>query len=193
MFSFRGMERKKLQITTEFFSTVYSPHSQAALLLFSLFSKPLDLPTLLVAGDSTCDKAGFETLWCIIIYAPSLLKNIKTIIALTALKEALAVASTRQMALLMFTFAQTGFILSMYALVLPTAVGSTAALPNAKSLVGLVGLLVGTGEIVGALSYGFLIKCAPNWSRGFIIIFACICHCTGKFALVNTEDSKRNA
>ena len=59
MFSFRGMERKKLQITTEFFSTVYSPHSQAALLLFSLFSKPLDLPTLLVPGDSTCDKAGF--------------------------------------------------------------------------------------------------------------------------------------
>ena len=82
------------------------------------------------------------------------------------------------MLLLMMTFAYTGFILSLYTLVVPTAVGSTAALPNAKSLVGLVGLLVGAGEIIGALTYGFLTKVAPQWSRGFIIIFACICHFT---------------
>ena len=80
------------------------------------------------------------------------------------------------MLLLMVTFAYTGFILSLYTLVVPTAVGSTAALPNAKSLVGLVGLLVGAGEIIGALTYGFLTKIAPKWSRGFIIIFASICN-----------------
>ena len=56
--------------------------------------------------------------------------------------------------------------------------GSTGALPDAKSLVGLVGLLVGVGEIVGALSYGFLTKLFPNWARGFIIIFAMCCHLT---------------
>ena len=66
------------------------------------------------------------------------------------------------MLLLMMTFAYTGFILSLYTLVVPTAVGSTAALPNAKSLVGLVGLLVGAGEIIGALTYGFLCAKTTN-------------------------------
>ena len=97
--------------------------------------------------------------------------------AVNALKDSLNLARQKQMLLLMVTFAYTGFVVSVYNLVLPTAVGSTEALPNAKSMVGLVGLLVGTGEIVGALTYGFLIKIAPQWSRGFIIIFSLVCHC----------------
>ena len=48
---------------------------------------------------------------------------------------------------------------------------------DAKSLVGLVGLLVGVGEICGALGYGFLTKVFPSWARGFIILFSLGCHC----------------
>ena len=66
--------------------------------------------------------------------------------AINALKDALNAARQRQMLLLMVTFAYTGFVVSLYNLVLPTAVGSTQSLPNAKSMVGLVGLLVGTGK-----------------------------------------------
>ena len=61
--------------------------------------------------------------------------------------------------------------------------GCTAALPDTKSIVGLVGLLVGVGEITGALSYGLLTKWSPNWARGSIILFAMVCHLTA-FVLI---------
>lgn len=103
--------------------------------------------------------------------------------AVDAFKNSIKLAFTKQMGLLMLPMAYSGFILSMYSLVLPTSVGSTAALPDAKSLVGLVGLLVGVGEIVGATSYGFLTKWFPKWARGFIILFAMTCHLTS-FVLI---------
>jgi len=97
--------------------------------------------------------------------------------ALEGFKNAFRLAKTKNMLLLMVSMLYSGFTVSMYSLVFPTSVGSTEALPDAKSLVGLVGLLVGVGEICGALGYGFLTKVFPSWARGFIILFSLGCHC----------------
>ena len=94
----------------------------------------------------------------------------------SALKEALELATTKNMISIMILSGYTGSVASMYNIVLPTAVGSTGALSDAKSLVGLVGMLVGTGEIFGSFLSGLFIKIFGQKSRGIIIIFALIFH-----------------
>lgn len=97
---------------------------------------------------------------------------------LEAFKNALRIAATRQMGLLMVTQAYTGFLMSFYVLAFPTSVGSTTALPDPKSLVGIAGLMVGTGEVSGAIGWGLVNKWAKVWGRGIVIISSTFCHIT---------------
>ncbi|CBY39779.1 unnamed protein product [Oikopleura dioica] len=95
---------------------------------------------------------------------------------LQAFKNALRIAATRQMGLLMVTQAYTGFVMSFYVLAFPTSVGSTNALPDPKSLVGIAGLMIGTGEVSGAIGWGLVNRWAKLWGRGIVIISSTFCH-----------------
>lgn len=68
--------------------------------------------------------------------------------------------------------------MSFYVLAFPTSVGSTTALPDPKSLVGIAGLMVGTGEVSGAIGWGLVNKWAKVWGRGIVIISSTFCHIT---------------
>ena len=63
-----------------------------------------------------------------------------------------------------------------YVLAFPTSVGSTEALPDPKSLVGIAGLMIGTGEVSGAIGWGIVNKWAKMWGRGIVIISSTFCH-----------------
>jgi len=66
--------------------------------------------------------------------------------------------------------------MSFYVLAFPTSVGSTNALPDPKSLVGIAGLMIGTGEVSGAIGWGLVNRWAKLWGRGIVIISSTFCH-----------------
>jgi len=78
-------------------------------------------------------------------------------IALTALTDSLKLFPTPQMLLLSLCSMYTGFEFSFLSGVYSTAVGNTMRLGvDSKKFVGLVGILVGVGEIFGGSIVGLL-------------------------------------
>jgi hypothetical protein len=77
--------------------------------------------------------------------------------ATTALKDSLKLFITPNMLLLSLSSIYTGLEFSFLSGVYSTSVGNTRALgENAKTYVGLVGILLGIGEVVGGSLFGLL-------------------------------------
>ena len=81
-----------------------------------------------------------------------------------------------QMMLLAVTFAYTGLMLTFWSGVYGTSIGFTNKFENAKSLVGLHGILVGAGEIVGGLAFGILGKHLARFGRHYPVILGFVVH-----------------
>jgi len=57
-------------------------------------------------------------------------------------------AKRRDVLLLMPLMAQIGILICFYSIVMPTCVGTTPDLPDAKSMMGLAVIMVGVGELL---------------------------------------------
>lgn len=73
-------------------------------------------------------------------------------------------------------FAYTGLELTFFSGVYGTCVGNTLAFPNSKRLIGLVGMLIGCGEITGGLLFGILGKRSNKFGREPIVLFGALVH-----------------
>lgn len=81
------------------------------------------------------------------------------------------------MLLLTITFAYTGMLLTFWSGVYGTCIGFTKSFTNAKSLVGLHGIVVGVGEILGGLVFGiFGQKIGSRLGRNPPVILGALCH-----------------
>ena len=79
------------------------------------------------------------------------------ITAWLTLKEAMKLSVTPHMLLLSITSLYTGLEQCFYSGVYSTSIGSTEAFgDDAKKLVGLVGILIGVGEVTGGGLFGLL-------------------------------------
>ncbi|XP_073245430.1 UNC93-like protein MFSD11 isoform X3 [Porites lutea] len=96
--------------------------------------------------------------------------------ALESLKIAVKLFFTKDMLLLSLCFAYTGFELTFFSGVYGTCVGNTLLFHNSKRQIGLVGMLIGCGEITGGLVFGIFGKRSNKFGREPIVLFGMIVH-----------------
>lgn len=99
---------------------------------------------------------------------------VKTIIV--SIKAAFALLITKKMLLIAPLFMYSGFELSYFSGVHPTTVGNSKNMPDSSSVVGMVGLFVGIGEVLGGGIFVFGAKLMENISRTKILIGCCTLH-----------------
>lgn len=94
-----------------------------------------------------------------------------------ALRRSLELFRTREIILLSFTFAYTGFELTFFSGVYGTSVGHTQLFENmSKELIGLSGVFIGVGEILGGAAFGLFGKRTNRFGRDPIVLLGCIVH-----------------
>ncbi|XP_078349107.1 UNC93-like protein MFSD11 isoform X2 [Oculina patagonica] len=96
--------------------------------------------------------------------------------ALQSLKIAVKLFLTKDMLLLSLCFAYTGFELTFFSGVYGTCVGNTKDFEYPKRQIGLVGMLIGCGEITGGLIFGIFGKRSNKFGRDPIVLFGAIVH-----------------
>lgn len=96
--------------------------------------------------------------------------------ALESLKIAVKLFFTKDMLLLSLCFAYTGFELTFFSGVYGTCVGNTLLFHNSKRQIGLVGMLIGCGEITGGLVFGIFGKRSNKFGREPIVLFGMLVH-----------------
>jgi len=94
--------------------------------------------------------------------------------ALESLKIALKLFFTKDMLLLSLCFAYTGIELTFFSGVYGTCVGNTDSF--SKRQIGLVGMLIGCGEITGGLLFGIFGNRSNKFGREPIVFFGMIVH-----------------
>uniref|UniRef100_UPI00358FFD83 UNC93-like protein MFSD11 n=1 Tax=Myxine glutinosa TaxID=7769 RepID=UPI00358FFD83 len=94
---------------------------------------------------------------------------------------------TRHMLLLSVCIAYTGLQLTFFTGVYGTCLGATNHLANAKSLIGLSGILIGIGEITGGALFGvvsqWLKRCRTRLNHSAVVVLGLLTHLTA-FVLV---------
>ncbi|XP_059095962.1 UNC93-like protein MFSD11 [Tigriopus californicus] len=101
-----------------------------------------------------------------------------------AFQKAWRLFLTPQMLLLCVTFFYTGLELTFWSGVYGPSIGFTKAFGlQAKSLVGLHGILIGAGEIVGGLLFGIFGHVVVKRGRDPIIILGFLTHCITFFGI----------
>nr|XP_058962648.1 UNC93-like protein MFSD11 isoform X1 [Pocillopora verrucosa] len=96
--------------------------------------------------------------------------------ALESLKVAVRLFFTKDMFFLSLCFAYTGLELTFFSGVYGTCVGNTLLFPNSKRQIGLVGMLIGCGEITGGLIFGIFGKRSNKFGREPIVLFGALVH-----------------
>ncbi|KAK2571965.1 UNC93-like protein MFSD11 [Acropora cervicornis] len=96
--------------------------------------------------------------------------------ALESLKTAGKLLLTKDMLLLSLCFAYTGIELTFFSGVYGTCVGNTSHFNQAKRQIGLVGMLIGCGEISGGLLFGIFGKRSTKFGREPIVLLGMISH-----------------
>lgn len=96
--------------------------------------------------------------------------------ALDAFVKACKLSVTKEMLLLSVSIAYTGLELTFYSGVYGTCIGSMRAFgEDAKSLIGVSGILIGVGEILGGGVFGMLNKC-NKYGRNPVVLLGLITH-----------------
>ncbi|XP_067043795.1 UNC93-like protein MFSD11 isoform X2 [Acropora muricata] len=96
--------------------------------------------------------------------------------ALESLKTAGKLLLTKDMLLLSLCFAYTGIELTFFSGVYGTCVGNTGHFHQAKRQIGLVGMLIGCGEISGGLLFGIFGNRSTKFGREPIVLLGMISH-----------------
>ncbi|KAJ7340344.1 DUF895 domain membrane protein [Desmophyllum pertusum] len=96
--------------------------------------------------------------------------------ALESFKSAVKLFLTKDMLLLSLCFAYTGFELTFFSGVYGTCVGNTTDFDTPKRQIGLVGMLIGCGEILGGLVFGIFGKRTNKFGREPIVLFGTLVH-----------------
>lgn len=96
--------------------------------------------------------------------------------ALESFKVAVRLFFTKDMFFLSLCFAYTGLELTFFSGVYGTCVGNTLLFPNSKRQIGLVGMLIGCGEIIGGLIFGIFGKRSNKCGREPIVLFGALVH-----------------
>jgi len=95
---------------------------------------------------------------------------------LQAFKRSFQLLATKNMLLLSVTTAYTGFELTFFSGVYGNTVGNTGLLEDNKQQIGLVGMLIGVGEITGGLLFGILGSRTNKYGRDPIVFLGFIIH-----------------
>ncbi|XP_015765862.1 PREDICTED: UNC93-like protein MFSD11 [Acropora digitifera] len=111
----------------------------------------------------------------LLIHRPSS-RNSERRSALESLKTAGKLLLTKDMLLLSLCFAYTGIELTFFSGVYGTCVGNTSHFHQAKRQIGLVGMLIGCGEISGGLLFGIFGKRSTKFGREPIVLLGMISH-----------------
>lgn len=96
--------------------------------------------------------------------------------ALESFKIAVKLFFTKDMLLLSLCFAYTGIELTFFSGVYGTCVGNTKNFEHPKRQIGLVGMLIGCGEITGGLLFGIFGKRSNRFGRDPIVLFGAAVH-----------------
>ncbi|XP_065066006.1 UNC93-like protein MFSD11 [Rhopilema esculentum] len=97
--------------------------------------------------------------------------------------------ATKNMAFISVTTAYTGFELTFFSGVYGTSVANTGLLKNNKQQLGLVGMLIGIGEITGGLIFGIFGKRTNKYGRDPIVLLGFVIHMVTFFLiLLNIPD-----
>ena len=72
-----------------------------------------------------------------------------------SIKASFLLLATKNMILLTSLFLYSGFVLSFFSGVYPTAIGNSGTMPNAMAIVGLNGVFIGIGEVLGGGMFVF--------------------------------------
>lgn len=85
---------------------------------------------------------------------------------------------TKDMLLLCVTIAYTGFVLTFFSGVYGTSVGNIdpSKLKDAQRQIGLIGMMIGIGEITGGLLFGIFGKNTNKYGRDPIVLLGFIIH-----------------
>ena len=111
-------------------------------------------------------------------------KSSRTQEAYIAFKKSLCLLRTKNMILLSVTFFYTGLELTFFSGVYSTSVGATKQFgSDSDRLVGLVGIMIGIGEIVGGLTFGIFGKKTVKYGRDPIILMGGVLHFVAYFLI----------
>ena len=104
--------------------------------------------------------------------------------AYSMFKKSIRLLGTKNMMLLSVTFFYTGLELTFFSGVYSTAVGATKQFgSDSDRLVGLVGIMIGIGEIVGGLTFGIFGKKTVKYGRDPIILMGGVLHFVAFFLI----------
>lgn len=104
--------------------------------------------------------------------------------AYSMFKKSIRLLTTKNMILLSVTFFYTGLELTFFSGVYSTAVGATKQFgSDSDRLVGLVGIMIGIGEIVGGLTFGIFGKKTVKYGRDPIILMGGVLHFVAFFLI----------
>ncbi|XP_002732131.1 UNC93-like protein MFSD11 [Saccoglossus kowalevskii] len=96
---------------------------------------------------------------------------------LQAFKRSFQLLKTKEILLLSVCFAYTGFELTFFSGVYGTCVGNTTYWgPEAKSYIGLCGILIGVGEIFGGAAFGLLGRRTVVHGRDPVVLMGYLVH-----------------
>ncbi|XP_054155072.1 UNC93-like protein MFSD11 [Oppia nitens] len=104
----------------------------------------------------------------------------------SALVKAFRLLFTKRMSLLCIAFFYSGLELGFFSGVYGTAIGNTnrlAADGNSKPYIGIVGILIGCGEIVGGATFGLLGSKTNRYGRDPIVILGYVVHMVSFFLI----------
>ncbi|XP_068760630.1 UNC93-like protein MFSD11 [Montipora capricornis] len=164
-FKFKGQEETISNPTRRNVYTVFTTICGLGICLLFLLRKPRDMVIQLNEGEKELSQN----------IRPRR-KSSEKRTALESLKIAVKMFFTKDMLLLSLCFAYTGIELTFFSGVYGTCVGNTSLFSDAKRQIGLVGMLIGCGEISGGLMFGIFGKRTNKFGREPIVFLGMICH-----------------
>lgn len=97
--------------------------------------------------------------------------------AYVAFIDSIKLFKTRDMVILSVTFFYTGLELTFYSGVYSTCVGATKQFgDDADKLVGLVGIMIGVGEIAGGMIFGIFGSYFKKYGHGIVVLLGGVLH-----------------
>ncbi|CAH1793783.1 unnamed protein product [Owenia fusiformis] len=179
-FAFKGKEEVDANTRTTLFIVLSSACLVGILMLFVLRRLPSnETDNLLSIGASTNTDSD----------SPS------TSGPLYALKRSFELFRTKEILLLSVCYAYTGFELTFFSGVYGTSVGHTQHFGiEANSIIGLIGIFIGVGEILGGAAFGLFGKRTNKFGRDPIVLLGFIVHMAAFYLIfINLpEDSPLN-